>query len=65
MQLIIDKEFDQGQDEFDPGYGGSGDFSLFRIQTDPGVHSASYKVSTGAFPWRKTAERRTNHPTSS
>ena len=24
--------------------------SLLRVQTGPGVHSASYKMSTGAFP---------------
>ena len=31
-----------------PGVGGGGDFSsLLRVQTGPGVHSASYKMSTG------------------
>ena len=35
--------------------------SLLRMQTAPGVHSASYKMSAGL----KTAERRTSHPTSS
>ena len=34
-----------------PGVGGGGDFSsLFRVQTGPGVHSTSYKMSTGEFP---------------
>ena len=29
----------------------SGDFSsLLRVQTGPGVHSSSYKMSTGEFP---------------
>ena len=35
-----------------PGVGGGGDFSsLLRVQTGPGVHSTSYKMSTGEFPW--------------
>ena len=35
-----------------------GDFSSFLcVQTGPGVHSASYKMSTGAFPCSKTTER--------
>ena len=42
-----------------------GDFSsLLRVQTAPGVHSTSYKMSTGDFPGVKTAERRSSHPTS-
>ena len=49
-----------------PGVGGGGDFSsLLRVQTGPGVHSTSYKMSTGGFPGVKAAERRTSHPTSS
>ena len=33
-----------------PGVGGGGDFSsLLRVQTGPGVHSTSYKMSTGEF----------------
>ena len=48
------------------GVGGSGDFSsLFRSETGPGEHSASNKMSTGAFPGVKTAELRISHPTSS
>ena len=49
------------------GVGGGGDFSsLLRVQTGPGVHSTSYKMSTGEFPRGvKAAERRTSHPTSS
>ena len=49
-----------------PGVGGGGDFSsLLRVQTGPGVHSASYKMSTGGLsPGVKAAERRTSHPTS-
>ena len=35
-----------------PDVGGGGDFSsLLHVQTDPGVHSTSYKMSTGEFPW--------------
>ena len=34
--------------------------SVLRVQTDPGVHSASYKMSTGV----KAAEHKTSHPTS-
>ena len=34
-----------------PGVGGGGGFSsLLRVQGGPGVHSASYKMSTGVFP---------------
>ena len=33
--------------------GGDGDFSsLLHVQTGPGVHSISYKMSTGGFPPR-------------
>ena len=33
-----------------PGVGGGGDFSsLLRVQTGSGVHSTSYKMSTGEF----------------
>ena len=33
-----------------PGVGGGGDFtSLLRVQTGPGVHSISYKMSSGEF----------------
>ena len=39
--------------------------SLFRVKTGPGIHSTSCKMSNGAFPGIKTAERRTSHPTSS
>ena len=39
-------------------------FSFLRVQTGPGVHSASCKISIGDFPGVKTAEHRTNHPTS-
>ena len=36
---------------FDPGCRRGGDFSLLlRVQTGPGVHSPSYKMSTGEFP---------------
>ena len=46
---------------FDPGCRRGGDFSsLLRVQTGPGVHSASYKMSTGVFPGVKAAERRTS-----
>ena len=41
-----------GQPGFNPGCRRGGDFSpLLRIQTGPGVHSASYKMSTEGFPW--------------
>ena len=40
-------------------------FSLLRVQTGPGVHSAFYKMSTGAFLGVKAAERGTSDPTSS
>ena len=37
-----------------PGCRRGGDFSsLLRVQTGPGVHSASYKMSTGDFPGGK------------
>ena len=47
-----------------PGVRGGGDFSsLLRVQTGPGVHPASYKMSTeGFFSGVKAAERRTSHP---
>ena len=49
-----------------PGIGGGGDFSsLLRVQIGPGVHSTSYKMSTGEFLGVKATERRTSHPTSS
>ena len=42
-----------GQPGFDPGCRSGGDFSsLLRVQTGPGVHSTSYKMSTGEFLWR-------------
>ena len=44
-----------------PGVGGAEFSSLLRVQTGPGVHSTSYKMSTGAFLGVKTAERRTSH----
>ena len=53
----------------DPGFGGGEDYSsLLRVQTGPGVHSASYKMSIGGgglSPRVKAAEHRTSHPTSS
>ena len=40
-----------GRPGFDSGYRKSGDSSpALLIETDPGVHSASYKMSTGCFP---------------
>ena len=43
-----------GRPGFDPGYRKGGDFSsLLCVQTGPGVNSASYKMSTGAFPGGK------------
>ena len=40
-----------GRPGFDPGCRRGGDFySLLRVQTGPGVHSTSYKMSTGEFP---------------
>ena len=40
-----------GKARFDPGCWRGGDFSsLLCVQTGPGVHSASYKMSTGEFP---------------
>ena len=49
-----------------PGFGGMEIFSsLLRDQTGLKVHSASYKMCTGALPEVKAAERRTSHPTSS
>ena len=52
---------------FDPGCWRGGEFSsLLHDQTGPEVHSASYKMSTGGFPWGvKAVRRRTSHPTSS
>ena len=45
-----------------PGIGGVEIFSsLLRVQTDPGVYSAFYKISTGEV---MAAERRTKHPSS-
>ena len=39
-----------GRPGFDPGCRRSGDFSsLLLVQTGPGVHSTSYKMSTGEF----------------
>ena len=39
-----------GRPGFDPGCRRAGDFSsLLRVQTGPGVHSTSYKMSTGEF----------------
>ena len=40
---------------FDPGCRRGGDFSssLLHVQTGPGVHSTSYKMSTGDFPGGK------------
>ena len=39
-----------GRPGFDPGCRRGGDFSsLLRVQTGPGVHSTSYKMSTGEF----------------
>ena len=47
-------ELRAGRPGFDPGCRRGGDFSsLFRVQTGPGVHSASYKMSTGGFPGGK------------
>ena len=52
-----------GRPEFDPGCRRGGNFSShLRVQTGPGVHSTSYKMS---IPGVKAAERRTSHPTSS
>ena len=49
-----------------PGVGGGGDFSsLLSVQTGPGVHSTSYKMSSGEFPGVKAVKRRASHPTSS
>ena len=43
-----------GRPGFDPGCRRSADFSsLLRVHIGPGVHSASYKMSTGAFPGNK------------
>ena len=40
-----------GRPGFDPGYRNGRDFSsLHRVQIGLGVHSASYKMSTGCFP---------------
>ena len=40
-----------GRPGFDPGCLRGGDSSsLLRVQTGPGVHSASYKMNTGDFP---------------
>ena len=42
-----------------PGCRTGGDFSLLlRAQTGPGIHSASYKMSTGCFPVGKDARKR-------
>ena len=47
-------ELRAGQPGFDPGCRRGRDFSsLLRVQTGPGVHSASYKMSTGCFPGGK------------
>ena len=35
---------------FDRGVGVVKFFSFLRVQTGPGVHSASYEMSTGGFP---------------
>ena len=44
-------ELRAGRPGFDPGCRRGGDFSsLLRVQTGPGVHSTSYKMSTGEFP---------------
>ena len=51
--------------EFDPGGRKGGEFSsLLRVQTGSGVHSASYNMSTWAFPGLKTAEGRVRRPSS-
>ena len=43
---------------FNPRWRRSGDFSKFlRVQTDPEVHSASLKMSIGAFPVKKIRPR--------
>ena len=56
-----------GRPGFDPGCRRGGDFtSLLHVQTGPGVHSTSYKMSPGEFlRGVKVAERRTSHPISS
>ena len=47
-------ELRAGLPGFDPGCRRGGDFSsLLRVQTGSGVHSASYKMSTGVFPGDK------------
>ena len=43
-----------------------GDFSsLLRIHTGPGVHPASYKMSSRAFPGGKGDRTQDSHPVSS
>ena len=56
-----------GWHRFNPGCRRGGDFSsLLHVQTGPGIHSASYKMSAGGLsPRAKTAEHRISHPTSS
>ena len=49
-----------GRRGFVPGCRRGGDFSsLLRVQIGPGVHLASSKMSTGAFPGVNAAEHRT------
>ena len=49
-----------------PGVEGWRFSSLLCVQTGPGVHSASYTMSTGAFPGGlNEVEHRTSQPTSS
>ena len=38
-----------GRPGFDPGCWRGGDFTSLHVQTGPGVHSTSYKMSTGEF----------------
>ena len=48
---------------FDPGCRTGGDFSFLHVQTGPGVHSASYKMSTRRIsPEVKATEHRTIPP---
>ena len=47
------------------GGGGGGDFCSLQVQTCPGVHSVSCKMSAGTFMRAKIAEHRASHPTTS
>ena len=61
--LTRSKSPQAGRPRFDPQVWGVGDFSLLlRVQTGPGIHLASYKMSTGGFPQGKNGRAQDQPP---